>query len=178
MVSGTRTKNKRTRILKKISPKNIPFGSEIRKNSSRIRIQGVKKHRIPDPDPQHYSECLKITRGLDTAGRFRLRGPAAVRTRPKVQIRCGAQSWLIVANRRHGFSARAGHQSNGRSPATLKRARTAAIVKRVPVYAWHSITQPPSPTFILQYLFLNPYPVTGIYLLVLYIYVPSINWVY
>jgi hypothetical protein len=24
------------------------------KNSSRIRIQGVKKHRIPDPDPQHW----------------------------------------------------------------------------------------------------------------------------
>jgi hypothetical protein len=34
------------------------------KNPSRIRIQGVKKHRIPDPDPQHWykvneSEILK-----------------------------------------------------------------------------------------------------------------------
>jgi hypothetical protein len=40
-------KNKRTRILKKISPNNIPSGSGIRdpgagKNSSRIRIQGAK----------------------------------------------------------------------------------------------------------------------------------------
>jgi hypothetical protein len=55
MVSGTSfiSKNKRARILKKLSPKNIPSGSGIRKkNSSRIRIQGVKKHRIPDPDPQ------------------------------------------------------------------------------------------------------------------------------
>jgi hypothetical protein len=25
------------------------------KNPSRIRIPGVKKHRIPDPDPQHCS---------------------------------------------------------------------------------------------------------------------------
>jgi hypothetical protein len=29
-------------------------GSGIRKNSS--RIQGVKKHRIADPDPQHYQK--------------------------------------------------------------------------------------------------------------------------
>jgi hypothetical protein len=46
-------KNQRTRILKKSSPKNIPLGSGIRdpgpgKNSSQIRIPGVKKHRIPD----------------------------------------------------------------------------------------------------------------------------------
>jgi hypothetical protein len=46
-------KIKRTRILKKISPKNIPLGSGIRKifipdPDPGFRIQGVKKHRIPD----------------------------------------------------------------------------------------------------------------------------------
>jgi hypothetical protein len=47
-------KNKRTRILKKISPKTYPLGlgSEIR-DPEKIHpgsgIQGVKKHRIPDP---------------------------------------------------------------------------------------------------------------------------------
>jgi hypothetical protein len=59
-------KNLRSRILKKISPKNIPLRSGIQdpgsgKNSSRIRIPdpGGKKapdpgSRILDPDPQHW----------------------------------------------------------------------------------------------------------------------------
>jgi hypothetical protein len=65
MVSGTsfiNKKNKRTRILKKILPKHIRhplvLGSEIRDPEkihprSGSRIQGVKKNRITDPDPQH-----------------------------------------------------------------------------------------------------------------------------
>jgi hypothetical protein len=59
MVSGTNfIIKKRKRILKKIPPKNIPSESEIRKKfipdpEPGSRIQGVKKHRIPDPDPQH-----------------------------------------------------------------------------------------------------------------------------
>jgi hypothetical protein len=56
-------KNTRTRFPKEISPKNIPSGSGIRDpekihSGSESRIQGVKKHRIPDPDTQH---CLEVT---------------------------------------------------------------------------------------------------------------------
>jgi hypothetical protein len=39
------------------------LGSEIRdpeKTYSGSRIQGSKKHWIPDPDPQHWLEILKI----------------------------------------------------------------------------------------------------------------------
>jgi hypothetical protein len=36
----------------------IDRGSVIRENSSRIRIKGVKKHRIPDPHPQHWHKDI------------------------------------------------------------------------------------------------------------------------
>jgi hypothetical protein len=51
VASGTSfiSKKKRTKILKKISPKNIPSGSGIRKKSSWIRISdsGGKKAQNP-----------------------------------------------------------------------------------------------------------------------------------
>jgi hypothetical protein len=60
-------KNQKNKDSSEISPKNIPVpsGSGIRDLVSEIRYpekihpgsgsrtQGVKKHRIPDPDPQH-----------------------------------------------------------------------------------------------------------------------------
>jgi hypothetical protein len=47
-------------ILKKISPKKLTLWIRIWDPDkihprSRSRIQGVKKHRIPDPDPQNSS---------------------------------------------------------------------------------------------------------------------------
>jgi hypothetical protein len=39
-------------------------GSEIRKKTysgSRIRVQGSKRHRIPDPDPQHWCHLMQRT---------------------------------------------------------------------------------------------------------------------
>ncbi len=50
------------------------LGSEIRdpeKTYSGSRIQGSKRHRIPDPDPQHWEEPSKTSRMLNT-GRTKL----------------------------------------------------------------------------------------------------------
>jgi hypothetical protein len=51
-------------FLRKSHQKTYPLdpGPEIRKNSS--RIQGVKKHRISDPDPQYCLLCYFYETGL------------------------------------------------------------------------------------------------------------------
>jgi hypothetical protein len=56
LVSGASFISKKIKeqgFLRKSHQKTHPLDPGSGKNSSRIRIQGVKKHQIPDPDPQH-----------------------------------------------------------------------------------------------------------------------------
>jgi hypothetical protein len=53
-------KNKEQGFLRKSHQKTYPLDPGSGKNSS--RIQGLKKHRIPDSDPQHWSNLtLSLT---------------------------------------------------------------------------------------------------------------------
>jgi hypothetical protein len=60
MVSGTSFISKNIEeqgFFRKSHQKTYPLDPGSGKNTS--RIQGVKKHRIPDPDPQHYTDPTK-----------------------------------------------------------------------------------------------------------------------